>query len=95
MLSLEVILPEVFLDRTGHKSLEVKNWAPQPAITYARIEDDHEQKKLELAEEHKGNTAELEDTHKELQDQRNKLVEDVVEKLIQKLPRRVVREFLT
>ncbi|GKC21532.1 hypothetical protein Tco_1023682 [Tanacetum coccineum] len=59
------------------------------------IEDDHERKKLELAEEHKRNKAELEDTRKEIEDQRNRLVEDAVEKLIQNLSGRVVREFLT
>nr|GEV82066.1 hypothetical protein [Tanacetum cinerariifolium] len=60
-----------------------------------QIEDDHERKKLEIAEEHKRNKAELEDIRKEIEDQRNKLVEDAVKKLIQKLPPRVVREFLT
>ncbi|GJX22886.1 hypothetical protein Tco_0227331 [Tanacetum coccineum] len=59
------------------------------------IEDDHERKKLELAEEHKRKKAELEDMRKEIEDQRDRLVEDAVKKLIQKLPRRVVREFLT
>ncbi|GJW11694.1 hypothetical protein Tco_1577521 [Tanacetum coccineum] len=56
-----------------------------------KIEDDHERKKLEIAEEHKRNKAELEDILKEIEDQHNKLLEDAVEKLIQKLPPRVVR----
>nr|GEU39924.1 hypothetical protein [Tanacetum cinerariifolium] len=42
------------------------------------IEDDHERKKLELAEEHKRNKAELEYMRKEIEDQRDKLVEDAV-----------------
>ncbi|GJS44251.1 transposase, Ptta/En/Spm [Tanacetum coccineum] len=60
-----------------------------------QIEDDHERKKLEIAEEHKRNKAELEDMSKKIEDQHDKLVEDAVKKLIQKLPPRVVREFLT
>ncbi|GJX54161.1 hypothetical protein Tco_0282530 [Tanacetum coccineum] len=60
-----------------------------------QIEDDHEQKKLEIAEEHKRNKAQREDMSKKIEDQRDKLVEDAVKKLIQKLPPRVVREFLT
>ncbi|GKG17542.1 hypothetical protein Tco_0362499, partial [Tanacetum coccineum] len=59
------------------------------------IEDDHERKKLGIAEEHKGNKAELEDMSKKIEDQHDKLVEDAVKKLIQKLPPRVVRDFLT
>ncbi|GKG03156.1 hypothetical protein Tco_0310792, partial [Tanacetum coccineum] len=59
------------------------------------IEDDHERKKLELAEEHKRKKAELEDMSKKIEDQHDKLVEDAVKKLIQKLPPRVVRDFLT
>ncbi|GJZ36213.1 hypothetical protein Tco_0582030 [Tanacetum coccineum] len=46
------------------------------------IEADHERKKLELAEEHKRNKAEPEDMRKEIEDQRDKLVEDAVEKLL-------------
>ncbi|GJZ66711.1 hypothetical protein Tco_0623407 [Tanacetum coccineum] len=54
------------------------------------IEDDQERKKLEIGEEHKRNKVKLEDMRnemcKEIEDQRDKLVEDVVQKLIQKLP---------
>ncbi|GJV14503.1 hypothetical protein Tco_1359826 [Tanacetum coccineum] len=46
------------------------------------IEDDHERKKLELAEEHKRNKAEPEDMRKEIEDQRDKLFEDAVDKLL-------------
>ncbi|GJY36097.1 hypothetical protein Tco_0421475 [Tanacetum coccineum] len=56
-----------------------------------QIEDDHERKKLEIVEEHKTNKAELEDMRKEIEDQRDKLVEDAIEKLIQKLTPRVGR----
>ncbi|GKC62802.1 hypothetical protein Tco_1095400 [Tanacetum coccineum] len=45
-------------------------------------EDDHEWKKLKLAEEHRRNKAELEYMRKEIEDQHDKLVEDAVEKLI-------------
>nr|GEX32150.1 hypothetical protein [Tanacetum cinerariifolium] len=54
------------------------------------IEDDHEQKKLELAEEHRRNKAELEYMRKEIKDQHDKLVKDAVEKLIRKLPPKIV-----
>ncbi|GJW93864.1 hypothetical protein Tco_0173536 [Tanacetum coccineum] len=40
-----------------------------------QIKDDHERKKLEIAEEHKRNKAELEDMRNEIEDQRDKLVE--------------------
>ncbi|GJT67438.1 hypothetical protein Tco_1018918 [Tanacetum coccineum] len=46
--------------------------------------DDYEQKNLELAEEHKRNMVELEDMRKEIEDQHGKLVEEAVEKHIQK-----------
>ncbi|GJU19971.1 hypothetical protein Tco_1153313 [Tanacetum coccineum] len=59
------------------------------------IEDDQEWKKLELAEEHRRNKAELEYMRKEIEDQRDKLVEDAVEKLIRKLPPKVVQQFLS
>ncbi|GJX54162.1 transposase, Ptta/En/Spm [Tanacetum coccineum] len=54
-----------------------------------QIEDDLEQKKLEIAKEHKRNKAEPEDMIKKIEDQRDKLIEDAVKKLIQKLPPRV------
>ncbi|GKC54473.1 hypothetical protein Tco_1077218 [Tanacetum coccineum] len=61
------------------------------------IEDDQERKKLEIGEEHKRNKVKLEDMRnemcKEIEDQRDKLVEDVVQKLIQKLPPEVVKSF--
>ena len=59
-----------------------------------QIEDDHERRKLELAEEHKKNKAEIEEMRKEIDDQRDKLVEDAVQMLIEKLPPRFVKKFL-
>ncbi|PWA33009.1 Rho GTPase [Artemisia annua] len=59
------------------------------------IAEDHERKKLELANEHERNKAEQEAMRKEIDDHRDKLVEDAVRKLIEKLPPQVAREFLT
>ena len=49
----------------------------------------------ELKEDHERKKAELEAMQKDIDNQRDKLVEDVMQKLIEKLPPVVAREFLT
>ena len=48
-----------------------------------------------LEEDHERKNAELKAMRKDIDNQRDKLVEDAVQKLIEKLPPGVAREFLT
>lgn len=58
----------------------------------SELEDEHERKKAEREDDHERKKAELEAIQKDIDNQRDKLVEDAVQK---KLPHRIVQEFLT
>nr|XP_043611982.1 uncharacterized protein LOC122583666 [Erigeron canadensis] len=57
--------------------------------------EEQERKKAELAEDHERKKAELEAIRKDIDNQRDKLVEDAVRKIMQKLPPGVTRDLFT